>query len=99
MTGSDSDAATDLEQRRRRLRFRAWHRGVKEADLILGQFVDAHVAQMDHDDLRWFERLFEEPDQDILAWILSSRPTPEPFDTAWMAALRKLDFLAVPGRA
>lgn len=94
-----SDADRDLANRRRRLRFRAWHRGIKEADLILGQFVDRVVDDLDHADLRWFEKLFEENDQDILAWIMGSAPPPPAFDTAMMARLQKLDYLALPGRA
>jgi len=55
--------------RRRRLRFRAWHRGMKEMDLILGSFADRHLAQMSTDELDTFERLIDLPDGDLLSWI------------------------------
>lgn len=87
------DDALDLERRRKRLRFRAWHRGVKEADIIVGAFVDAHVAGWGHEQIRWLERLLEEPDQDVLAWIMRARPVPAPFDTEIMAAMQRLDYV------
>ena len=87
------DDALDLANRRKRLRFRAWHRGIKEADLMLGRFVDAHVHRFGHAECRWFERLFEQPDQDVVDWITGKRPVPDPFDTPLMAAMQKLDYL------
>jgi antitoxin CptB len=63
--------------RRKRLRFRAWHRGMKEMDLILGTFADAHLAQMNADDLDAFERLIEMPDADLLSWISGNGEPPE----------------------
>jgi len=55
--------------RRRRLRFRAWHRGMKEMDLILGSFADRHLARMSADELDAFERLIDMPDGELMAWI------------------------------
>jgi antitoxin CptB len=55
--------------RRRRMRFRAWHRGMKEMDLILGSFADRHLARMSADDLDAFERLIDMPDGELLSWI------------------------------
>lgn len=64
--------------RRKRLRFRAWHRGMKEMDLILGTFADNHLAQMNGDELDAFERLIEMPDADLLSWISAGSEPPEP---------------------
>lgn len=94
MTSNSPDIGEILDRRRRRLRFRAWHRGTKEADLILGRFVDLHIASMDHDDVDWFERLLEEQDQDILGWITGKDAPPAVFDTPMMAAMRKLDYVS-----
>ena len=55
--------------RRRRLRFRAWHRGMKEMDLILGTFADRNLADMSDEELAAFEQLVEIPDGDLLSWI------------------------------
>lgn len=87
------DQDLDLVNRRRRLKFRAWHRGIKEADLILGGFVDLHVECWGHDEIRWFERLFEENDQDILSWVTKAKEIPEAFDTPLMHEMQKLDFV------
>lgn len=93
------DSQIDLEYQRKRLVFRANHRGIKEADIVLGGFVVAHVHDMDHDDIRWFERLFEEYDQDILNWIFRSADVPDAFATPMMARLQKLDYVTPPGKA
>lgn len=59
----------------RRLIFRAWHRGTREMDLLIGSFADAHVPGMDADDLAEFTDILMEPDPDLYDWI-SGRTTP-----------------------
>ena len=76
------------EIRLRRIRFRAWRRGFREADLILGQFADAHTPSMSDAELDRFESLLEQPDHDIYAWILGSAPAPQAFDNELMVRLR-----------
>ncbi len=71
-----------------RIRFRAWRRGFREADLILGPFADEHVAAMSAEDLDRFEDLLEQPDHDIYGWILGSLPVPAAFDDELMVRLR-----------
>lgn len=74
-----NDVGGDGEQaamRRRRLKFRCWHRGMKEVDLLLGRFADTHVDGMDEAGLADFESLLDIPDQDILAWIVGGEPVP-----------------------
>jgi len=65
------------ENRIRRLRMRSWRRGMKETDLILGNFADARLAGMAGAAIERFESLLEENDQDILSWVTGARPTPE----------------------
>ena len=55
---------------RKRLRFRAWHRGTKELDLIFGPFADAHLAAFDREELEQFEALLAIPDPVIMDWVL-----------------------------
>jgi antitoxin CptB len=55
--------------RLKRLRYRAHHRGMKEVDLILGPFADAHLANLSHAELEAFEQLLDIPDQQIYAWV------------------------------
>jgi len=75
--GDDDQANEDLAMRRRRLKFRCWHRGMKETDLLLGRFADAHVDDLDADGIAAFEALLETPDQVILAWIMGGETVPE----------------------
>ena len=63
-------ASGGLDLRRRRLHFRAWHRGMREVDLLLGRFVDARLDAFDEAELAAFEELLDLPDNDLLAWIM-----------------------------
>jgi antitoxin CptB len=77
------------QNRLKRLKFRAWHRGFVEADLILGPFVDAHAAALSVEQLDRLETLLEEGDHDIYAWIIDREPTPARFDTDVMALIKQ----------
>jgi antitoxin CptB len=68
------------DARLKKLRFRAWRRGFREADLILGPFADKHVQYFDPDQLDAFERLLEVPDHDLYSWIVGTAPTPPEFE-------------------
>ncbi|MFL5297285.1 MAG: succinate dehydrogenase assembly factor 2 [Phenylobacterium sp.] len=71
---------TDDDARLKKLRFRAWRRGFREADLILGPFADRHVPGMTAAELDAFERLLDQPDQDLYGWIVGTVATPAAFD-------------------
>ncbi len=88
----------DLENRRRRLLFRAWHRGIKELDLIFGNFVEANLDSFDHEDCRWFEALFEENDQEIIKWVTGGAEEPEKFRGPMMDRIKKLDFMTLKAK-
>lgn len=64
------------QARLRKLSFRAWRRGFKEADIILGHFADDNLAGMTDSELDIFERLLEVPDQDLYGWIIEREPAP-----------------------
>jgi antitoxin CptB len=81
--------------RLRRLRFRAWHRGTREADYIMGCFFDCHYRQWGDAEVAWFEALLREEDPDVLDWIMGAQAVPERFAGAQMAALQKLDYVTV----
>lgn len=66
--------------RLKKIRFRAWHRGFREADLILGPFADKHVHNLTPAQLDAFEQLLEEPDHDIYDWFVGRQPTPPRFE-------------------
>jgi antitoxin CptB len=82
-----------MDTRRRRLTFRCWRRGFREIDLILGHFVDAHVAGLTNAELDVFEALLDESDQDIYDWVIGRREAPEHHQSAVLARLQKLDYL------
>jgi antitoxin CptB len=73
--------------RRRRLKFRCWHRGMKEVDLILGRFADAAVDGMDEQDLAAFEALLDDPDPQILAWVTGQEAVPADRDAEFFRRL------------
>jgi antitoxin CptB len=68
MTGSTRSSG-GLDDRRKRLLFRCWHRGTREMDLILGRFADAEIATLNEDELAQLEHLIEVPDPDLYAAI------------------------------
>ena len=86
------------EVRLKRLKFRAWHRGFVEADLILGPFVDNHGAELSPAQVDTLEILLEESDHDIYAWIIGREPIPERFDTDVMERIRHFRFVAHTAR-
>jgi antitoxin CptB len=77
-----------LDDRRRRLLYRAWHRGTREMDLIMGRFADAKIGTLTDAELDAFERLSDEPEPDLYAWITAERPVPPEHDTRLFAKLR-----------
>jgi antitoxin CptB len=80
--------------RLKKLKFRAWHRGFREADLILGPFADAHLEELSPEQLDLFERLIDQPDHDLYGWIVGSLPTPEPFECDVLDLIRSFRFFA-----
>ena len=71
-----------LDVRRKRLHFRAWHRGMREVDLLLGRFADATIAILDEGELVSFEALLDVPDPEVLAWITGESGVPVEMDSA-----------------
>lgn len=92
-TPSTPDSPLD-PARAGRLTFRAWRRGFKEADMILGSFADEHLAKLDTAGLDEFERLLDLPDQDLYAWITKREPTPPEFEGPVMDLLRSFGYFA-----
>jgi antitoxin CptB len=86
----------DHDARLRRLRYRAWHRGTQEADLLIGGFFDRFSADWSDEQVRWFEHLLEEQDVDIMAWAIGTQPAPNRFHGAMMNALQSLDYIRYP---
>jgi len=77
-----------LDERRRRLLFRSWHRGTREMDLIMGRFADTHIGTLTDAELDAFERLAEAPEPVLYAWITGEEPVAPEHDTALFHRLR-----------
>lgn len=84
-----------LEHKVRRLRFRAWHRGTKEADLMVGGFFDRYAEAWTEEEIDWFERFLEVDDVHIMAWALGTQPVPPEWRGPMMDAFRRLDFVPI----
>lgn len=78
------------------LRWRAWHRGTREADLMIGGFFDAHRQQWGSLERAWFAELLNEQDVDIMAWAIGTAAPPDRFQGPMMAAMQQLDYLQAP---
>ena len=87
MSGTTRTSA-DLDPRRCRILFRAWHRGIREMDLIMGRFADAEIGTMAEVDLAEFERLIEVPDRDLYLWLTGEAETPSNYDTPLFRRLK-----------
>lgn len=85
MTRSSED-----EIRRKRLLWRATHRGIKEMDLILGGFVTRNLQSFSEAEVAELERIMEIPDQDMLSWATRQQPVPAEHTSALLA--RILDY-------
>ena len=81
------DAGEDLSMRRRRLRYRAWHRGTKEMDLVLGPFADAHLEGYGTPELDRLETLMDEEDTDLLKWVMGQEPVPADADAGLLSMI------------
>jgi antitoxin CptB len=73
MTGSTRSSG-GLDDRRKRLLFRCWHRGTREMDLILGRFADAEIVTLGDEELSQLEHLIELPEPDLYAALTGSAP-------------------------
>ena len=85
----------DQATRLKRQRFRAWHRGTKEADLLIGGFFDREHAGWTADQVDWFEALLDEEDVEIMGWALSTIAVPTRYEGPMLERMRKLDYIPV----
>ena len=87
--------STDLSTRFAKAKFRAWHRGTREADYTFGGFFDRYHADWNEAELDWFERLLERDDVDVMAWAMGTADVPAEFQGAQMDAMRRLDYVKI----
>jgi antitoxin CptB len=67
---------TELDALRRKLLWRATHRGLKELDLVLGGFAKVHVGDLEARELDEFSEIVSLPDNDLFAWLMREKPAP-----------------------
>jgi antitoxin CptB len=79
----------------RALKYRAEHRGTREADMMVGGFFRAHHMTWDAHERALFAALLMETDVDIMAWAIGTQEPPRRYQGPMMDALRKLDFIKV----
>ncbi|MEY4270363.1 MAG: hypothetical protein RLZZ58_1579 [Pseudomonadota bacterium] len=79
----------------KRLKFRAWHRGTREADYLVGGFFDSYGTTWSAADIAWFERLLDQEDVDILAWAMGQAAPPADFAGPMMTAMQRLDYIRI----
>lgn len=93
--GADTGEPVDMDTRLSRARFRAWHRGTREADYMIGSFFDHHHRNWGDEQLTWFEALLEEDDVDVMGWALHAQAVPDRLSGPQMTALQRLDYVKV----
>ena len=71
------DNDQDLDVIRKRLIYRAWHRGTREMDMLIGGFAKSHVPEFSSDELSEFENILNMPDQDLYDWYSGRKQIPE----------------------
>jgi antitoxin CptB len=84
------------DDRLKRLRFRAWHRGTREADYMIGGFFDRHHESWSTPEIDWFEAMLAEEDVDIMAWAIGTATPPERYAGPMMQALQQIDYVNIP---
>ena len=84
------------QDRLKRLRFRAWHRGTREADYMIGCYFDRFHSEWNIEQVEWFEALIDEEDVDILGWALGTLSVPVEYAGPMMDRMRQLDYVEIP---
>ena len=79
-----------LDIRKRKLKFRACHRGIREMDILFTVFVREHLDDLSVEECDQLEILLEESDHDILLWMSGNNPTPEAFENSVIEKLRTI---------
>jgi antitoxin CptB len=86
----------DTNKQRDRLRFRSWHRGTREMDLLLGRFADAHLPAFSPEQLTQYEAILETSDPDLYNWIAGKEPVPAENESEVMRLLCSHCFVEKP---
>jgi len=80
----EKTAGEDISMRRKKIRYRAWHRGTREMDLVLGPFADANIESLSEPELDRLEALMDEEDPHLLKWVMGQETPPDSVDIAFL---------------
>ncbi len=80
----------------KKVSFRAWHRGTREADMMIGGFFDHYHENWNTSEIQWFETLMNEQDVDIMGWAMGTIAVPDRYKGPMMDTLKRLDFITLP---
>lgn len=86
-----------MDERRRKLKFRAWRRGFREMDLLMGSFAEKHIGELDEAGLDEFERLLSTPDWEVYAWLVGQKPIPDNHAGPVLDQMIAFRYEAMPG--
>ncbi len=86
-----------VDERRRKLKFRAWRRGFREMDLLMGSFADAHIGSLSEEELSEFERLLSTPDWEVYAWLIGQKTVPGNYESDLLSRLMAYRYEAHAG--
>jgi antitoxin CptB len=89
-------AMPSMDDEMKALQWRAWHRGTREADLMIGGFFDAHHLAWGALERAWFSDLLNEQDVDIMAWAIGTAEPPARYTGPMLNAMKRLDYLRAP---
>ena len=81
--------ADDLDTRRRAIKIRAWRRGMREMDILIGNFVDARLGSLSEADIADLERLLDVEDQKAFSWLCGTQPPEAGYDTPLLRQIKQ----------
>ncbi|MBC7104107.1 MAG: succinate dehydrogenase assembly factor 2 [Parvibaculum sp.] len=93
---AEDNSPLGRDARLRRLRFRAWHRGIKEMDLILGHFADETLDSLSDSEVDEFESLIGVEDTTLYNWVTGRENVVPEHDTALLARIRTFQHMKGP---
>lgn len=80
----EKTAGEDISMRRKKIRYRAWHRGTREMDLVLGPFADANIELLSEPELDRLEALMDAEDPHLLKWVMGQETPPDSVDVVFL---------------
>lgn len=77
-----------MDAKRKRLLFHCTHMGMKENDVIFGDFAGAHLTDLSDQQVEALELLLKNNDLDLFKWVMGKAPVPPEWDTDLMKRLQ-----------